>query len=91
MFTIEERVEKIVEANWGDKPALIHKLALELHSFRAAMPSAGDLESIAYNLEITGGKDVVSPDGTFFDASLVLRRAADLIRLAINEQLESGQ
>ncbi|HZE68253.1 MAG TPA: hypothetical protein VE135_01855 [Pyrinomonadaceae bacterium] len=87
MITIEERVQTIVEANWGDKYTLIHKFVRELHSLRAALPSPADLESIAYHLEIVGGQDVVLGDGTVFDASLVLRRAAGLIRLALSEEL----
>lgn len=89
MITIEQRVQTIVESSWGDKQTLIYRFTHELNLLRAALPSAADLESIAYHLEIGGGRDVTLPDGTFFDASIVLRRAAELIRLAINEEAEA--
>jgi hypothetical protein len=88
MITIEQRVQRIVETNWGDKQTLIHEFTHEMHLLRAALPSAADLESIAHQLEIGGGREVVLADGTFFDASLLLRRAAELIRLAMNEEAE---
>ncbi|MGH9881157.1 MAG: hypothetical protein ACRD6N_06945 [Pyrinomonadaceae bacterium] len=88
MITIEQRVQRIVEANWGDKQTLIHEFTHEMHLLRSALPSAADLESIAHQLEIGGGREVVLPDGTFFDASVLLRRAAELIRLAMNEEAE---
>ena len=88
MITIEERVQRIVEANWRDKEALIYGLAREMHQLRAALPSAADLESIAYHMESAGGQDVFFADGTICNASLMLRRSAALIRLAINELTE---
>jgi hypothetical protein len=89
MITIEERVQRIVEANWNDKHSLIYSVSHEMHLLRSALPSPADLESIAYHLEIGGGQEVMLDDGTVFDASMVLRRAAGLIRLAINEEMQN--
>jgi hypothetical protein len=88
MATIEERVRKIVEANWGDQQALIHAIVREMQMLHAALPSAADLEAIAHHFETACGQEVDLPDGTTFDASVFLRRTARLIRLAINEELE---
>jgi hypothetical protein len=89
MMTIEQHVQSVVEANWDDKQALIHRVTREMHLLRAALPSAADLEAIAYRMEIAGRQEVDLADGTVFDASLFLRRAAQLVRLAINEQMEA--
>lgn len=91
MISIEERVRAIVERNWDDKQSVVHEVAHEFHLLRAALPSAADLESIAYHLENWGGREVTSVDGTFFDASLFLRRAASLVRLALNEEAEDAE
>ena len=89
MVPIEERVLRIVEANWGDKQALTHAIAREIQMLHAALPSAADLEAIAYHFETACRQEVSLPDGTTFDAAVFLRRAARMIRLAINEELES--
>ena len=87
MIAIEERVQRIVEANQGDKEALIHAFVRELEMLHAALPSAADLEAIAYHFETACGQEVELPDGTTFDASVLLRRTARLIRETINEEL----
>jgi len=86
MVTLEQRVRKLVEANWDDKQALIHALVREIEMLRAALPSPADLEAIAYHFETACGQDVELPDGTTFDASVFLRRAAEQGRLVINEE-----
>ena len=88
MATIEQRVREIVEANWGDQQALIHAIVRELELLHAALPSPADLEAIAFRFETGCEPRVELPDGTTFDASILLRRSARLIRLAINEELE---
>src|SRR5258705_4326226 len=88
MITIEQRAQQIVEANRGDKAALIHAVAREIDLLRAVMPSPADLEAIAYHLETACTQEIDLPDGTTLDASLVLRRAARLIREVINEEGE---
>ena len=64
-------------------------MAREMHLLRAALPSAADLDAIAYHLEMSGDQEVDLTDGTVFNASIFLRRAAQLVRLAINQQLET--
>lgn len=88
MFTVEERVRKIIEENWGDKEALIHRTVHEIQLLRAALPTPADLEAIAYRFETACSREVDLHDGTTFDASMFLRRAARLIRLTINEEAE---
>ena len=88
MITIEERVQRIVEANQGDKQALVHAFVKELEMLQAALPSAADLEAIAYHFETACGQEVDLPDGTTFDAPVFLRRAAAVIRETISEEPE---
>ena len=86
MVTLEQRIRKLVEANWDDRQALIHALVREIEVLRTALPSPADLEAIAYHFETACGQDVELPDGTTFDASVFLRRAAERARLVINEE-----
>ena len=86
MVTLEQRIRKVVEANWDDKQALIHEIVREIQMLRAALPSPADLEAIAYHFETSCGQEVELPDGTTFDASVFLRRAAERARLVINEE-----
>ena len=90
MITIEQRVQQIVEANWGDKPALIRAFVREIEMLHAALPSAADLEAIAYHFETACSQEVELPDGTTVDASILLRRSAQLIRQTLNEELAAG-
>jgi hypothetical protein len=87
MVLIEQRIRKIVEATGEDKQGLIRAFVREVEILHAALPSPADLEAIAYQLETGCRQEVELPDGTTFDASMLLRRSAELIRLALNEKL----
>ena len=76
-----------MEANGDDREALIRAFVREVELLHAALPSAADLEAVAYHLERSCNQEVELTDGTTFDASVFLRRSARLIRLALNEQL----
>jgi hypothetical protein len=84
--TIEEHVRRLVAASSGDQETLVHDLVREIESLHAAMPSAADLEAVAYHFETACGQEVESPDGTTFDASVFLRRAARLVRETEREE-----
>jgi len=88
MITIEEHVQQIVVANRNDEQALVYRIANEIQMLHAALPAPADLDAISYYLEMTGGQDVDLPDGTILDGPMFLRRAAQLVRLAISEQTE---
>src|SRR3954463_3295466 len=64
MNTIEERVQQIVTAYWGDRPTMIYRLAHELQQLRAALPTPAYLESVATQLEMTCVQEMALPDGT---------------------------
>jgi len=85
MMLIEQRIRAIVEANDDDRDALIRAFVREVEMLQAALPSAADLEAVAYHLERACNQEVELTDGTTFDASVFLRRSARLIRLALNE------
>jgi hypothetical protein len=85
MLTIEERVRKLVEANWGDKQATIHGIVREIHLLQAALPAPDYLESVASQLEVTCVQEVDLINGTTFNGPVFLRQAARLVRLAISE------
>ena len=88
MNTIEERIQKIVEANWDDKQALIYRIVHEIHLLRAALPTPAYLESVASQLEVTCVLEMDLMDGTTFNGPVYLRHTARLVRLAINEEME---
>jgi hypothetical protein len=87
MMTIEERVQKIVEASRGDEQALIHRLVHAIHLLHAALPTPAYLESVASQLEVTCVQEMNLPDGTTFDGPVFLRHTARLVRLAIIEEM----
>jgi hypothetical protein len=89
MVSIEEHVQQIVEANWGDKNALIYRIANEIRLLRTALPAPAYLESVASQMEMASDSGVKLVDGTTFDGPVFLRHAALLVRLAINEQSAS--
>jgi hypothetical protein len=88
MSTIEERIQKIVEANWDDKQTLIYLLVHEIHLLRAALPTPAYLESVASQLEVTCVQEMDLTDGTTFNGPVFLRHTARLVRLAISEEME---
>lgn len=85
-ITIEQRVQKIIEANWDDRQAMIHQFVHEISLLRAALPSPAHLESVASQLEVTCAQEMDLPDGATFDGPVFLRRVAHLVRLAISEE-----
>lgn len=87
MITIEEHIQKIVEAHWDDKQILIHKLAQKMLLLHAALPAPFYLDSVAYQLEMTCVQETDLPDGTTFNGAVFLRRAAQLVRAVINEEM----
>jgi hypothetical protein len=89
MITIEERVQRVVEANWGDKQALISGIVHELRLLRAALPMPAYLESVASQLEVSCAQEMDLPDGTTFDGPVFLRQAAQLVRIAISEEIKT--
>ena len=86
MITIEEHIQKIVEAHWDDKPLLIHRLVQEMLRLHAALPAPSYLDSVAYQLEMTCVQEMNLPDGTTFNGAVFLRRTAQLVRSVINEE-----
>ena len=88
MITIEEHIQKIVEAHWDDKQILIHKLAQEMLLLHAALPAPTYLDSVAYQLEMTCVQEMDLPDGTTFNGAAFLRRTAQLVRSVINEEMK---
>jgi hypothetical protein len=86
MLTIEERVQTIIEANWGNKQALIDGIAREMHLLRCALPAASYLDSVASHLEDSYALEIDLPDGSTFNGPEFLRQAAQLVRLTINEE-----
>jgi hypothetical protein len=88
MSTIEERIQKIVEASWDDKQALIYRIVHEIHLLRAALPAPAYLETVASQLEVTCVQEMDMMDGTTFNGPVFLRHTARLVRLAINEEME---
>lgn len=90
MLTAEERVQRMVEENWGDKEALIAVLVREIHLLRAALPTPAYLESVASQLEVSQVQVMDLPDGTSFHAPVFLRRAAQLVRLIVNDETASA-
>ncbi|HEY0376931.1 MAG TPA: hypothetical protein VGC87_08245 [Pyrinomonadaceae bacterium] len=86
MITIEEHIQGIVEANWGDKEALIYQIVHEMRLLRAALPTPAYLESVASQLEMTCVQEMDLPDGTSFHGPVFLRHAAQLVRLAMSEE-----
>jgi hypothetical protein len=87
MITIEEHIQKVVEAHWNDKQILIHKLAREMLLLHAALPAPSYLDSVAYQLEMTCVQEMDLPDGSTFNEVVFLRRTAQLVRAVINEEL----
>ena len=88
MLTIEERVQTIIEANWGNKQALIDGIAREMHLLCSALPTASYLDSVASILEDTYALEIDLPDGTTFNGPEFLRQAAQLVRMTINEEAD---
>ena len=88
MKTIEEHIQKIVEAHWDDKKLLIHKLAQEMLLLHAALPAPAYLDSVAYQLEMTCVQEMNLPDGTTFNGAVFLRQTAELVRSVINEEMK---
>jgi hypothetical protein len=88
MITIEEHVQKIVEAHWDDRPMMIHKLAQRMLLLHAALPAPFYLDSVANQLELTCAQVADLSDGTTFNGAEYLRRAAQLVRGVINEEMK---
>lgn len=86
MLTIEEYVQKVVEAYWDDKQIMIHKLAQRMLLLHAALPAPFYLDSVAYQLEMSCVQETDLPDGTTFNGVLFLRRTAQLVRSVIGEE-----
>ena len=88
MITIEEHIQQIVESHWDDKQILIHKLTQNMLLLHAALPAPFYLDSVAYQLEMTCTQETDLPDGTTFNGAVYLRRAAQLVRSVMNEEMK---
>ncbi|HEY0322513.1 MAG TPA: hypothetical protein VGC66_16275 [Pyrinomonadaceae bacterium] len=87
MITIEEHVQRIVASNRDNEEALVYRLAHEIHLLRAALPTPAYLESVASQLEATCVQEMDLPDGSTFNGAVFLRHVAELVRLAINDEI----
>jgi hypothetical protein len=89
MFTTEEHIKLIVDANWNDRDLMVHKLARELSNLRSALPIPAQLESVASQLEMNSLHMIDMPDGSMIDGPDMLRNTAQLVRIALTNEFES--